>query len=322
MYKSVGIRDARHSLQLGLSMWRLSWITFIFLPLTFIGGFFGMNVDAFQPPGAGYPSIKYYFVAAVPLMLLDVTLYFVFKRADRFDGRADPTERGAYEHIYQDFATEFPNLWSRYGPKESIETNGFWSMAKWKLVTYWFDPSRTVAVRDVSDIDEMGILARLKRRLARKWLSELNIVPEPSVKTAELGEGGDFSTVTELVTVSMPIAMADGDPIAAMHLGSPQFKSDVPIRSRARPRSHSSSPRQSGDVRRRPTSSGIGPMVDMEKSSEDESLDREDRTTAPQVAQKSTDRPTIELAPSPSGKENVRSRTSSPDSGTMHLSVP
>lgn len=36
MYKSVGIRDSRHSLQLGSSMWRLSWITFIFLPLTFI----------------------------------------------------------------------------------------------------------------------------------------------------------------------------------------------------------------------------------------------------------------------------------------------
>ena len=34
MYKSVGIRDSRQSLQLGLSMWRLSWITFIFLPLT------------------------------------------------------------------------------------------------------------------------------------------------------------------------------------------------------------------------------------------------------------------------------------------------
>jgi hypothetical protein len=31
MYKSVGIRDARHSLQLGLSMWRLSWITFMFV---------------------------------------------------------------------------------------------------------------------------------------------------------------------------------------------------------------------------------------------------------------------------------------------------
>jgi hypothetical protein len=41
MYRSVGIRDARHSLELGLSMWRLSWITFIFLPLTFAVGFFG-----------------------------------------------------------------------------------------------------------------------------------------------------------------------------------------------------------------------------------------------------------------------------------------
>jgi hypothetical protein len=34
MYKSVGIRDARHSLQLGLSMWRLSWITFMYVSLS------------------------------------------------------------------------------------------------------------------------------------------------------------------------------------------------------------------------------------------------------------------------------------------------
>lgn len=66
MYKSVGIRDSRQSLQLGLSMWRLSWITFIFLPLTFIVGFFGMNVDLF----ADDPGIGWYFVAAAILMLL------------------------------------------------------------------------------------------------------------------------------------------------------------------------------------------------------------------------------------------------------------
>ena len=318
MYKSVGIRDARHSLQLGLSMWRLSWITFVFLPLTFIGGFFSMNVDIFQPPGSPYPypSIKWYFAAAVPLMVLVVILYFVFKRAHRFDGRADPVERGAYEHIYHDFATEFPNLWSRYGPKESIEPSGFWNMLKWKLVTHWFDPSRTVAARGASDIDEMSIWARLQLRIARKWLSELNIVPESSMTMAELGEGGDFSTVTELLTMSMPIAMADGDPTAALHAGSqhsPQFRSDVPMRSRARPRSHSSSPRQSGDAQQRPTSSGSGPMIDVEKGREGESSDREDRLTA--------DRPTIEFAPSPSGKENVRPRTQSPDSGLMHLSI-
>jgi hypothetical protein len=295
-------------------MWRLSWITFIFLPLTFIGGFFGMNVDIFQPAGSTYPSIKWYFVAAVPLMLLVVTLYFVFKRADRFDGRANPAERGAYEHIYQDFATEFPNLWSRYGPRESIEPKSFWSMLKWKLVTYWFDPSRTVAARGISDIDEMSIWARLKRRIARRWLSELNIVPGSSMTTAELGEGGDFSTVTELLTVSTPIAMADGDPIAAVHVGlqrSPQFRSDVPMRSIARPSSRSSSPKQNADARQWPTSSGSGPMVDMEKNSEDEISDREDRPITPQTATNLTDRPTIEFVPSPSG-----------ENGMMHLSVP
>ena len=64
MYKSVAIRDSRLSLQLGTSMWRLSWITFIFLPLTFMVGFFGMNVDTFT----GSPSIKWYFVTTVPFV--------------------------------------------------------------------------------------------------------------------------------------------------------------------------------------------------------------------------------------------------------------
>ena len=53
MYKSVEIRDSRHSLQLNTSMWRLSWITFIFLPLTFMVGFFGMvGAPNTQPPKA------------------------------------------------------------------------------------------------------------------------------------------------------------------------------------------------------------------------------------------------------------------------------
>lgn len=44
MYKSISIRDARQSLQLNTSLWRLSWVTFIFLPLTFLAGFFGKSV--------------------------------------------------------------------------------------------------------------------------------------------------------------------------------------------------------------------------------------------------------------------------------------
>jgi Mg2+ and Co2+ transporter CorA len=66
MYKSVSIRDSRQSLELNASLWRLSWITFIFLPLTFLVGFFGMNVNIFE----NYPSVKYYFITAVPLVSL------------------------------------------------------------------------------------------------------------------------------------------------------------------------------------------------------------------------------------------------------------
>lgn len=57
-------------LQLGLSIWRLSWITFIFLPLTFIVSFFGMNVDIFGgADGDAYPNVGWYFLAAIILMI-------------------------------------------------------------------------------------------------------------------------------------------------------------------------------------------------------------------------------------------------------------
>jgi hypothetical protein len=76
MYKSVSIRDARLSLELNASLWRLSWITFIFLPLTFLVGFFGMNVDTFVRDA---PSLKWYFVAAVPLMIFIFMSWMTFK---------------------------------------------------------------------------------------------------------------------------------------------------------------------------------------------------------------------------------------------------
>lgn len=68
MYKSVEIRDSHHSLRLGASMWRLSWVTFVFLPLTFICGFFGMNVDIFAGEGDNLPGVKWYFIVAVPFV--------------------------------------------------------------------------------------------------------------------------------------------------------------------------------------------------------------------------------------------------------------
>jgi Mg2+ and Co2+ transporter CorA len=76
MYKSVSIRDARLSLELNASLWRLSWITFIFLPLTFLVGFFGMNIDPFVEEA---PSLKWYFIAAVPLMVVIFLGWMFFK---------------------------------------------------------------------------------------------------------------------------------------------------------------------------------------------------------------------------------------------------
>ena len=76
MYKSISIRDARRSLQLNTSLWRLSWITFIFLPLTWLCGFFGMNVATFK----SNPSIVWYFIAAVPLMCVVFLAWLTTKR--------------------------------------------------------------------------------------------------------------------------------------------------------------------------------------------------------------------------------------------------
>ncbi|KAK4206853.1 hypothetical protein QBC37DRAFT_113939 [Rhypophila decipiens] len=79
LYKSVAIRDARLSLELNASLWRLSWITFIFLPLTFLSGFFGMNVDLFSDN----PSIKWYFISAAGLVALFFLMWLGIKLAQK-----------------------------------------------------------------------------------------------------------------------------------------------------------------------------------------------------------------------------------------------
>lgn len=72
MYQSVQIRDSRHNLELGMSVWRLSWITFIFLPLTFLVGFF--DIDPSRKD-----RIKWYVITMVPVTAIVVTLWFSFK---------------------------------------------------------------------------------------------------------------------------------------------------------------------------------------------------------------------------------------------------
>ena len=282
MYKSVEIRDSRHSLQLGASMWRLSWITFstlsrqhiihqrltsslVFLPLTFIVGFFGMNVDTFS----GDPSIKWYFIAAIPLMVLVLFLWYILKHllASR---QQTPYQRGIYEHLYHDLAIEHPNLWSRSGPRSDVRPRGVLSSLQWRLLGAWFAPEKTIRLRP-SDEDEdgssdLGTWARMKRRLARRWLSNLNVQRDCVVGLEEgvVAGGSDdgFGAVTELLEIATPVAMADAEPGAAERL-----------RERERVGRRLSPPRVSGRIRSESSGSrdSSGIMVEEKIATDDES---------------------------------------------------
>lgn len=171
MYKSVEIRDSRHSLQLNTSLWRLSWITFIFLPLTFMVGFFGMNVDTFSDN----PSIKWYFLTAVPMMLLVFILWFATKNFLARQ-RQTPYQRGIYENLFLHLSTTYPQLWSRSGPLPSARPRGFLNRLKWRLVLYWNTPEKTIRAGpsgEDSEYDGLGAWSRLKRTLTRRWTSEI-----------------------------------------------------------------------------------------------------------------------------------------------------
>lgn len=218
MYKSVGIRDARHSLRLGLSMWRLSWITFIFLPLTFVSGFFGMNVDTFQ----GNPSIKWWFIATVPLFAV-VLIAWYFAKHTLASQHQNPLRRGVYESLYHDLAEKHPNLWTRRGPKEGIVPVGWWGGVKWSLMKRWFDSEKTITSKDYDPADEeLGVISRIKKHLAKRWLDTLLVMPAPLFTQPADGEAvivaEDPGAVGELLQLTTPIAIADADPTAASRM--------------------------------------------------------------------------------------------------------
>ncbi|KAF2878151.1 hypothetical protein BDV95DRAFT_663363 [Massariosphaeria phaeospora] len=230
MYKSVGIRDARHSLQLSLSMWRLSWITFIFLPLTFVSGFFGMNVDTF----AGNPSIKWWFIAVVPLFALVIVSWLLVKHTLAAQ-RQNPLRRGVYETLYHDLAARHPALWTRRGARAGVVPVGWWSGVKWRLITAWFTADRTSLGKayDAAAADEeLSTWSRAKRYLATRWLDTLPVMPSTAALTntattaatapphsdSAFDVKDDLGAVGALLTLATPIALADADPTAASRL--------------------------------------------------------------------------------------------------------
>ncbi|PGG95145.1 hypothetical protein AJ79_10227 [Helicocarpus griseus UAMH5409] len=210
LYQSVSIRDSRHSIQLGVSMWRLSWITFIFLPLTFIVGFFGMNVDTFE----SNPSIKWYFIASVPFMLCVLAAWYLLKHVIARQ-RQTPYQRGIYENFFHEMATDNPSLWSRTGPRDYVLPKGRLARLKWYLVKRWSAPERTInPQRDTEDngLDSLGTISKLKRYFIVRWTAQIasSQPADPSASSLEAGEGIYDLEENGVAPSGEPHAVAEG----------------------------------------------------------------------------------------------------------------
>lgn len=75
-FNLTSIAEAQKSTSTNLSMKRLSWITFIILPLMFISSLFGMNVDILK----SNPRWWIYVLFAVGMMILTSGVWILFKR--------------------------------------------------------------------------------------------------------------------------------------------------------------------------------------------------------------------------------------------------
>ncbi|KAK4931518.1 hypothetical protein LTR28_011526 [Elasticomyces elasticus] len=251
-----------------MSMWRLSWITFIFLPLTFIVGFFGMNVDTFN----NHPSIRWYFVSAIVLMLFVLCLWYSVKHSTA-RRRQTSYQRGVYERLFADLTVEHPRLWSDSGASADYRPATLRSSLKWRTINYWFSPKNTIQAKTV-DLDPdgeygLGIWAGFKRKLLRRWLRQIDTAqaaanaahPEPERSAVRVGVASG-PTLMQFVTSATTVALAEGEPpivVQGANCGlSPLYK-------RGR-RSDSSR-----DCSERPSSGGSdGIMVEEQDPSEDE----------------------------------------------------
>jgi hypothetical protein len=266
-----------------------------------------MNVDLFQN-GPGYPSIKWYFVAAIPLMIL-VVLIYMFIKSSVSNKRENPLRRGVYEEIYYDFATEHPQLWSRAGPRSFVVPKGVFSKLKWMIVKRWFDPKKTIGRRTLSGVDEMSVWARLKRRLAQRWLGQITLAPGSGDEELGLGGGRDeFSTVTELLQLSAPVAMADAEPMIAIRMGAPPFRRFSP---RGRSRSSSGGSRRAAER----TGSPGSEMVIEEDESDDGGNAKEKETEK----EKMTSTKSQERSPARAGARRSVSDDDNLASGLLHV---
>lgn len=141
-------------------------------------------------------------------MLSILALWFILKHywARR---RQTPYQRGIYEHLFHDLSNTYPRLWTRSGPRSNIHPSGFLDRLKWRLITHWAQPSRTIALKPLEDDDDvddiLGSFSRLKRYWMRTWTGEIiqnqsQTSGDAEVEAYDLMERGGASSTSNPVS--------------------------------------------------------------------------------------------------------------------------
>lgn len=90
--------------------------------------------------------------------------------------RQTPYSRGIYDHLFHEMATQYPSLWSRSGPRPIIKPTGTLDRLKWRLILFWNQPEKTTRIGasdEDAEYDDLGIWARMKRMMTRRWTNQL-----------------------------------------------------------------------------------------------------------------------------------------------------
>lgn len=127
-----------------------------------------MNVDTF----ANNPSIKWYFIAAVPFMFGVLTIYFMMKGSAAAQQQT-LRKHNAYEIFIHEMASSYPSLWSRAGPRNFVPRRPV-AKLKWTLIRAWpwsKSVARSNAGKDVGDT--LGLLFKFRCYLGRRWTAQI-----------------------------------------------------------------------------------------------------------------------------------------------------
>ncbi|MCJ1402213.1 hypothetical protein MMC11_005433 [Xylographa trunciseda] len=123
--------------------------------------------------------------------------------------RQSPYARSIYEALYQNLAANYPLLWTRTGPRQSIKLSSRLERIKWWLILYWSAPERATSgpVNDDSLFDGLGAWSRLKRRFIRQWTSQIRSTEKLQPQRFQ-GAGGIASAADGLEANKIPVNMA------------------------------------------------------------------------------------------------------------------